>query len=122
MVVVAVIRHWVMVVVPTMYGLEGRDLSVGGGGGFHRLWEPSRPGHFLQVFRASSLRGQQRMAGVGLQPVDGMAEVGKADMGLEQGRGGFPDLGPDILGSGSVGYFVQVRYVGDDAAHREGVG
>ena len=79
----AVIRHWVTVVVPTTYGLEGRDLSVGGGGGFHRLWEPSLPGHCLQVFRESSLRGQQQMAGVGLQPVDGMAEVGKADMGID---------------------------------------
>ena len=87
MVVDAVIRHWVTVVVPTTYGLEGRDLLVGGGGGgfnpqweptrqvssittdglegrdllvgggggFHRLWEPSRPGHCLQVFRASYL-------------------------------------------------------------------
>ena len=41
---------------------------------------------------------------------------------IDQGGGGFPDLGPDILGGGSVGYFVWVRYVGDDAAHREGVG
>ena len=34
----------------------------------------------------------------------------------------FPDLGPDILGGGSVGPVVRVGDVGDDTTHREGVG
>ena len=45
-------------------------------------------------------------------------EVVKVDRGLEQGGGGCPNFGPDIIGSGSVGYFVRARDVGDDAAHR----
>ena len=48
--------------------------------------------------------------------------MGEADMSIEQGGGGCPDLGPDILGGGSVGIVVRVRDVGDDAAHQEGVG
>ena len=46
-------------------------------------------------------------------------EVVKVDRGLEQGGGGCPNFGPDIIGSGSVGYFVRARDVGDDAAHQE---
>ena len=38
----------------------------------------------------------------------------KADAGLGKGWGGCPDLGPDILGSDSVGPVV---YMDDDAAH-----
>ena len=50
-----------------------------------------------------------------------MEKVGKADAGLDQGGVGCPDLGTDILGGSSSGPLVQVRYVGDDAAHWEGV-
>ena len=42
-----------------------------------------------------------------------MAEVGAADKGAGQGGCGFPDLGPDILGSGPVSNFVWVVDVGD---------
>ena len=42
-----------------------------------------------------------------------MAEVGAADKGADQGGCGFPDLGPDILGSGPVSNFVWVVDVGD---------
>ena len=49
--------------------------------------------------------------------------MGEDDRCLEKGGGGgCPDLGPDILGGGSVGPLVRVRDVGDDAAHREGAG
>ena len=42
-------------------------------------------------------------------------------MDLDQGGVGCPELGPDILGGGSVGPILRVRYVCDDAAHLEGV-
>ena len=48
--------------------------------------------------------------------------MGEADTGIDQGGGGCPDLGPYILGGGSVSPVVRVRDMGDDAAHREGVG
>ena len=48
--------------------------------------------------------------------------MGEADAGIEQGGGGCRDLGPDILGGGSVGPVVQVIHMDDDAAHWEGVG
>ena len=35
---------------------------------------------------------------------------------------GFLDLGPDILGGGTVGIVVWVRDVCDDPTHQEGVG
>ena len=93
----------------------------GGGGRFHRLWEASCPGHLLQVPRASSIGRRQCLAGFGPQHVEGIAEMGEPDTGLEQRGRECPDLGTDIIGSVSVGNFVRVRDVGDDAAHREGV-
>ena len=48
--------------------------------------------------------------------------MGAADAVVEQGGGGCPDLGPDILGGGSVGTIVLVRDMGDDTAHWEVVG
>ena len=69
-----------------------------------------------------SLGGRLQLVGGGPQPAEGMAEVGEADAGFEQGGGGCLELGPDILGGSSVGTVVQVRDVGDGAAHWEGVG
>ena len=103
-------------------------MSPGGGGdtggvrgGFHRLWDPPRPGHYLQVPRASSIVGRQRLAGSGPQPAEVTAEVGEVDAVLEKGGGGCPDLGPDIIEGGSVVHVVRVRDVGDNAVHQEGV-
>ena len=48
--------------------------------------------------------------------------MGEADAGVYQGGGICLDLGPDILGSGSVGPFVRVRNVGDETVNWEGVG
>ena len=48
--------------------------------------------------------------------------MGKADTGIEQVGGEYPDLRPDILGCGSVGPVVWFRDMGDDASHQEGVG
>ena len=86
-----------------------------------RLCE-SRPGHCLQVPRSISLVGRGRLAGGGPQVLEGMAEVGESDAGIEQVGCGCLDLGTDILCGGSVGPVVRVRDVGDDAAHWEGVG
>ena len=49
-------------------------------------------------------------------------EVGEDDIGLGQGGGGCPDLGPDILGGGSLDTILQVRDVGIDATHWGDVG
>ena len=66
--------------------------------------------------------GRRRLDGGGPQPTEIMAEVGRADAGLGQGGGGFPVLGPDIIGGGAVGTTVSFIDVGDDATHWEGVG
>ena len=62
------------------------------------------------------------MAGGGTQNTEGTEEVGEADAGLEQGRGGCRYLGPDILDSGAVGTAIRILDVGDDATHQEDVG
>ena len=51
-----------------------------------------------------------------------MVEVGEADKGLEHGGGRCPDLRPYIIGNCAVGPDIQIRDVGDDATHQEGVG
>ena len=48
--------------------------------------------------------------------------MGEAVSGIDQIWCGCPDLGPDILGGGSVGPVARVRDVGDDSSHQEGVG
>ena len=93
-----------------------------GGGGFHRLWNPPRPIHFLCVPMDIFLGRRQWLSSSGPQPAEGTAGVGKSDAGIEQGGIVCPDLGPDIHGGGSVGPVVQVRYVGEYATHWEGVG
>ena len=90
---------------------------LGGIGGFHHLWNIPRPCHYLQVPRASSLGGRQRLARGGTQPAKYMAEVGKANTGLEQGGCGCPDLGPDVLGGVSVSHVVRVEDMGDDTVY-----
>ena len=40
--------------------------------------------------------------------------AGADDADVQQGRGGCPDLVPDLLGGGPVGPIVWVGYVGDD--------
>ena len=52
-----------------------------------------------------------------MQPAEGMAKLGEADMGFEQGGGGLPDLGPDILGFRAVSPVVRIIDVGDDTSH-----
>ena len=101
----------------------------GGGGGtgggrcrFHRLWDPPRPGHCLQAPRVISLGGRRRLTSGVPKPAEGMAEVGEGDAGLEQGGGGCPYLGPNILGGGSSGPVVRVVDLGDDAMHQKGFG
>ena len=48
--------------------------------------------------------------------------MGTAYSGVEQGGSGCPDIGEDILGSGTIGTDIQVRDIGTDAAYEEGVG
>ena len=71
-----------------MASTGGEGGTVRGGGGFHRLWDPPRPGHCLKVLTASSLGGQRRLDGGGPQPAEGTAEVGEYDAVLDQGGGG----------------------------------
>ena len=94
----------------------------GGGGKFHSPWGPPRPSQFLQVTREGSLGGLRQLVGGGTQPAEGMDEVGDADASHDQGGGGCPDLGTDILGSGPVGPTVRIIDVGDGATHQDGVG
>ena len=51
-----------------------------------------------------------------------MAEVGAANSDVEHGGGVCPDLGPDLLGGGSVGHSLWVGDVGHDTAYLEGFG
>ena len=103
--------------------------SPGGGGGTggdrvgdYSLWDPPRPSHLLQVSCESPLCGGQRLASGGQQPSEITAEVGADDSILELGWCGFPDLGEDLPGSGSVGHNLLVRDVGHDTPHWEGLG
>ena len=60
-----------------------RNWKGGGGEGSHSLWDPPRPGHFLQLPRNISLGGRKRLAVSGLQPAEGMLEVVKANTSIE---------------------------------------
>ena len=51
-----------------------------------------------------------------------MEEVGAADLGVEQGGCGCPDIGPDLLGGGSVSHAVWVGDVGHEILCWEGFG
>ena len=51
-----------------------------------------------------------------------MVEVGEADAGLDQGGGGCPNLGSDILVNGAVDPDIHIQDVSDDTTHREVVG
>ena len=48
--------------------------------------------------------------------------MGEADTGPEQGGGRYSDPGTDTVGGVAVGSVVQIKNMGDDAAHQEGVG
>ena len=45
-----------------------------------------------------------------------------ADLGFEEGGGGCPDFGPDLLGGSTSGNDLWVGVMGPDAAHQEGFG
>ena len=44
------------------------------------------------------------------------------ESGIEQGGIGCPDIGTDLLGGGTIGPDIWVRYMVPDAAYEEGVG
>ena len=48
--------------------------------------------------------------------------MGAADLGIDQGGSGCPDIGTYLLGSGVIGPDIWVRYMGPDTAYAEGVG
>ena len=48
--------------------------------------------------------------------------MGVADLGIEQGGGGCLYLGTDLLVGNGIVHTVQVRDIGPDTAHEEGVG
>ena len=58
----------------------------------------------------------------GPQPAETTAEVGVAESCVYQGRCGCPDLGPELLGGGTVGHDLRVGDVGHDTAHWEDFG
>ena len=45
-----------------------------------------------------------------------------ADLDIEQGGSGCPDIGTDLLGGSAIGNAVRVRDMGPDTAHEEGAG
>ena len=62
------------------------------------------------------------MASGGPQTAESMVEVDTAELGDDQGGCGCPDLGPYIIGGGSVGHDLRVVDVGHDTTHWEGFG
>ena len=62
------------------------------------------------------------MASGGKKHSESTAEVGAAEQGVDQGGCVCPDLGPYLLGGGSVGYALRVGDVGHDTTHWEGLG
>ena len=48
--------------------------------------------------------------------------MGAADSYIDQVGSGCPYIGTDLLGSGTIGTYVQVIDMGPDAAHEEGIG
>ena len=107
--------------------VEESSLPIGGGGkgrgrdGDNSVWNTLCPGHLLQVSRANYHGGGRRLASGGQEPAEGKAEVVETGKGAGKRGCGCPELGPDILGGGTVGIVVQVRDVGDDPTHQEGV-
>ena len=90
--------------------------------GTNSLQVPPRPGHLLQVPGASSSGRGQRMEGVSTQPTARQIEVVVADWDIQQVQSVCPDLGPDLLGGGSVGHTLRVGDMGTDTTHEEGSG
>ena len=48
--------------------------------------------------------------------------MGAADLNIEHGGSGFPEIGTYLLGYSAIGNGVWVRDMGPDAVHEEGVG
>ena len=63
-----------------------------------------------------------KLATGGPQPAEIMEEVCAYDSGVDQGGCGCLDLGPYLLGGGSVGHDLQVGDVVNDTKHWEGFG
>ena len=70
----------------------------------------------------SSIGSRRQLARSGKQPTESTSEVGEADAVVDQGGGGFTDLGTYLIGGGPVGPVVWVRAVGDDPPQWEGLG
>ena len=54
------------------------------------------------------------MTGTGTQPLMRQAEVGAANLSIEQGGSGCPDIRTDIFGGGTIGTDIQFRDMGLD--------
>ena len=48
--------------------------------------------------------------------------MGAADLYIDQGGSGCPDIGTDLLGGGAIGPAIRIRDMGPDAAYEEGIG
>ena len=48
--------------------------------------------------------------------------MGAADLYIDQGGSGCPDIGKYLLGSGAIGPAIRVRDMSPEAAYEEGVG
>ena len=57
-----------------------------------------------------------------MQPPALQAEVVASDSGTDQGWSGCPDIGADLLGSGTIVPAIQIRYMGPDPVYAEGAG
>ena len=62
------------------------------------------------------------MSGIVAQPLARQAEVGAANLGVEQEGSGCQDIGTDLLSGGASGPAIRVRDMGPDTAYAEGVG
>ena len=57
-----------------------------------------------------------------MQPPACKAEVGTADLVIEQGRSGCLETGTDFLGGGEISNAIRVRDMGPEDVYADGVG
>ena len=62
------------------------------------------------------------MTGTGTQPLMRQAEVGAANLSIEQGGSGCPDIGTDLFGVGTISPAIRVRDMVTDTSYTEGAG
>ena len=98
--------------------LTGRG---GGAGGYsdcnHRLRDPPRTSHLLQLPWEIPIGVRKRLAGCGVQLMEGAIEVVATAQGIGKVGRGCPEVGKNLCGGGPVSSALWIVDVVDETAH-----